>query len=86
MAKSKPTVNLVSKTEASSSTVLYPNASNCPAILRAPSRKGLILQESTGKPVARDSHQNDAASSSQLWQKDAEKDESTRQQERTRIF
>ena len=61
--------NLVTKTEASSSTVLSPNASNRSGILRAPSQQGLILQESTGKPVARDSTQNDAASSSQVWQK-----------------
>ena len=47
--KSKPTLNLVSKTEASSSTVLSPNASNRPGILRAPSQKGLILQESAGE-------------------------------------
>ena len=78
MAKSKPTLNLVSKTEASSSTLLSPNASNRPGILRAPSQKGLILQESTAKTVARDSNQTDAASSSQEWQKDAERDESTR--------
>ena len=54
VANSKPTLNLVSKTEASSSTVLSPNASNRPGILRTPSQKGLILQESTEKPVARD--------------------------------
>ena len=78
VAKSKPTLKLVSKTEASSSTLLSPNASNRPGILRAPSRKRLILQESTGRPVARDSNQNDAASSSQVWQNDAERDGSTR--------
>ena len=48
VAKSKLRSNLVSKTEASSSTVLSPNASNRPGILIAPSQKGLILQESTG--------------------------------------
>ena len=78
VAKSKPTLHLVSKTEASSSTVLSPSASNRPEKLRAPSQKCLILQESTGKPVARDSNQNDAASSSHVWQKDAERDESSR--------
>ena len=74
MAKSKSTLNLVSKTEARSSTVLSPNGSNRPGILRAPCQQGVILQGSTGKPVARDSNQNDAASSSQVWQKDAERD------------
>ena len=78
VAKSKPTLNLVSKTEASLSTLLSPNASNRPGILRAPCQQGLILQESTEKTVARDSNQNDAASISQAWQKDAEKDERTR--------
>ena len=55
-----------------------PNASNRMGILRTPGQKGLILQESTGKPVARDSNQNDAASSSQVCQIDAGRDESTR--------
>ena len=41
VAKSEPTLNLVSKTEPSSSTVLSPNASNRPGILRAPSQQGL---------------------------------------------
>ena len=71
-----------SKLAASSSTVLSPNASNRPGILRAPCQKGLILQECTEKPVARDSNQNDAASSSQVWQKDAERD--VREYEETR--
>ena len=57
VAKSKPTLNLVSKTEASSSIVLSPNASNRPKILRALRQKGLILQESTEKPPSRDSNQ-----------------------------
>ena len=78
VAKLKPTSNLVSKTEASSLTVLSPNASNRQGILRAPCQKGLILQERTEKPVARDSNQNDAALSSQVWQKDAARDESRR--------
>ena len=69
VTKSKPTLNQVSKTEASFSCVLSPNASNRAGILRAPGQQGLILQESTGKPVARDSTQNDAASSSQVRQK-----------------
>ena len=42
------------------------------------SQKVLILQEIAGKTVARDSAQNDAASSFQVWQKDAEREESTR--------
>ena len=67
VAKSKPTLNLLSKTEASSSIVLSPNASKLSGDT-----------ESTEKPVARDSNQNDAASSFQVWQKDAERDESTR--------
>ena len=84
VAKSKPTLNLVSKTEASSSTVLSPNASNRPEIPRAPGQKGVILQESTGKPVAREPNQKDAASSSQVWQKDAEMDEGGRRPVATR--
>ena len=80
VAISKPTaMNLVSKTEASSST-----ASKRPGILRAPCQKGLILQESTAQPVVRDSNQNDAASSSQVWRKDAERDDSTRRLVATR--
>ena len=46
VAKSKSTLNLVSNSEASSSTVLSPKASN----LRAPSQKGSFHQESTGNP------------------------------------
>ena len=38
VAKSKPTLNLVSHTAASSSTAPSSSASNCPAILRAPSQ------------------------------------------------
>ena len=75
--ESRPMLNL-DLNEASSSTVLSPNAPNRLGILGAPSRKGLILQESTGKPAATDSNQNDAASGSQVWQTDAERDGSTR--------
>ena len=48
-AKSKPTLNLVSKTEASSSTALSPNASNRPVILRAPCQQCSNLIASAGR-------------------------------------
>ena len=66
MAKSRPTMNLVSKIVASSSTAQSSSASNCPGILRAPSQS-LSLIARAGKPAAKDSNQNDAASSSQLF-------------------
>ena len=59
MAKSRPTLNLVSKTVASSSTAQSSSASNGWEIACA------------GRLVAEHSNQNDAASSSQVWQSDA---------------
>ena len=78
MAKSQPTLNLVSKTAASSSTAPGSSASNRPGILRAPSQQGSNLMASAGKPAAGGSNQNDAASSSQVWQRDAEMNDSAR--------
>ena len=70
----KPTLNLVSHAATSSSAVQSPITQKSPVALRAPCQ----YCESTGKPVAREPNQKDAASSSQVWQKDAEMDESTR--------
>ena len=64
MAKSRPTLNLESKTESSS-------ASNCPGVFKAPS-PSLSLAACAFRPAAEDSNQNDAASSSQVWQSDVE--------------
>ena len=74
VAKSKPTMNLVSLVSTSTSTVQSPIASKRPAIL-----KGLCRTDwsSTGKPDARE-HNQDAASSSQGWPKDAVLDAGTR--------
>ena len=63
------TLNLVSKTVASSSTAQSSSASNCPVILKAPSQS-LSLVACVGRPAAEDSNPNDAASSSQVWQSD----------------
>ena len=68
VAKSKPTLNLVSHAATSSSTVQSPIASKSPGILRAPCQPHW---KSAGRLVAREPNQ-DAASSSQGWQKDAE--------------
>ena len=68
VAKSKPTLNLVSHTAASSLTAPRSSASSRPEILRAPSQQDSnLLAESAGKPAAGGSNQNDAASSSQVW-------------------
>ena len=75
VAKSKPTLNLVSHAATSSSTVQSPIATKSLGTLRAPCQQDW---KSTGKPVAREPNQKDAASSSQVWQKDAEMDKSTR--------
>ena len=69
MAKSKPTLNLVSHVAASSLTAQSSSASNCLGILKAPSQR-LSLIAFAGKHTAEDSNQNDAASSSQVWQSD----------------
>ena len=74
MAKSKPTLNLASHAATSSSTLQSPIASKSLGILRAPCQ---LDWKSTGRLVARE-HNQDAASSSQVWQKDAILDESTR--------
>ena len=74
VAKSKPTLNLVSHAATSASPVQSPNASKSAGILRAPCQPDW---NSTGRPVARE-HNQDGASSSQVWQRDTEMDESTR--------
>ena len=50
MAKSRPTLNLVSKTAASSSTAQSSSASNGPGIPKAPCQQGLNLKACAGKP------------------------------------
>ena len=73
--KSKPTtMNLAFTVSTSSSTVPKPDASKSSGILKAPCRTDW---SSTGKPDARENNQ-DAASSSQGWQKDAVLDVGTR--------
>ena len=72
MAKSKPTLNLVSHTAASSPTAPSSSASNRPGILRAPSQQGSnLMAQSAGKLAAEDSDYTRAASSSQVWLSDA---------------
>ena len=66
VAKSKPTLNLVSRSAASSPTAPSSSASRRPGILRAVSQQGSNLTASAGKPAAGGSNQNDAASSSQV--------------------
>ena len=67
VAKSKPALNLVSRSAASSPTAPSSSASCRPGILRAPSQQGSnLIPQSAGKPAAGGSNQNDAASSSQV--------------------
>ena len=74
VSKSKPTLNLVSHVATSSSTVQSRIASESPGIFRAHCQHDW---GSTGKFVARE-HNQDVASSSQVWQKHAEMDKSRR--------
>ena len=75
VAESKPTtMNLAFTVSTSSSTVQNPVTSKSPGILKAPCRTDW---SSTGKLDAEE-HNQDAASSSQGWQKDAVLDEGTR--------
>ena len=63
VAKSKPTLNLVSHTAASSSTVPTLSAPSRPGILRAPSQQGSnLIAQCAGKPAAGGSNQSDASS------------------------
>ena len=79
VAKSMPTLNLVSHTAASSSTARSSSASNRLGMLRAPSQQGSnLIAKSAGKPAAGGSNQNDAASSSQVWLPIAKTDDSAR--------
>ena len=74
VAKSKPTLNLASLVSANSSTVQSPITSKSPEILKAPCQNDWT---STGRLGAREFNQ-DAASSSQAWQKDSKMYEETR--------
>ena len=79
VAKSKTTLNLVSRSAASFPTAPSSSASSRLGILRAPSQQGSnLIAQSAGKLAAGGSNQNDAASSSQLWLTDQCKDESAR--------
>ena len=68
---SKPTLNLISRTAASSPTEPSSSASSRPGILRAPSQQG-------SQRAAVGSNQNDAVSSSQVWLTDAKNSERAR--------
>ena len=74
VAKSKPTLNLASLLSTNSSTVQSPIASKSAGILRAPCQNDWT---STGRLGAREFNQ-DPASSSQRWKKDAVLDVVTR--------
>ena len=79
VAKSKPTMNLVSRSAASSPTAPSSSASSRPGTLRAPSQQGWnLIAQCAGKPAAGGSNQNDAASSSQVWLTDAKMSERAR--------
>ena len=67
-AKSKP-MNLVATSMAEPSTAPSSTASTISGSLRANSH-GLGLIAGTGRPIAEDSNESDAARSSQSWQED----------------
>ena len=72
VAKSKPTLNLVSHSTGSFLSALSSSASSRREILRAPSQQvSNLIAQSAGKPAAGGSNQNDAASSPQVWLTDA---------------
>ena len=75
LAKSRPTMNLVSKTTASSSTAQSSNTSGSLETPRA-SSQSLGLSVSAGRLAAKDSNQNDPTSSSQAWQPNVHPNES----------
>ena len=78
-AKSKPTLNLVSRSAGSSPAAPSPSAPSRPGILRAPSQQGSnLIAQRAGKSAAGRSNQNDAASSSQVWLTDAKMSERAR--------
>ena len=79
VAKSKPTLNLVSGYAASSPTAPSSSASSRPEVLRAPCQEGSnLMAHCAGKPAAGSSNQNDAASSFQVWLSDAKTNDSPR--------
>ena len=77
VAKSKPTLNLLSQAVASCSTAPSSSASNRPVILNA-SSQSLSFTVSVRRLAAEGSNQNDVASSSQVWQSDAKTNDSQR--------
>ena len=79
-AKSKPALNLVSRTAACSLTAPSASASSQQGSnLLAPSQQGSNLTaQSAGKLAAGGSNPNDVASSSQVWQTDAKLSERAR--------
>ena len=76
VAKSKPTLNLVSQAVASSSTAPSSSASKRPRKLKE-SNQGLSRTAGVGRLAAEDSNYNDA-SSSQVWLTDAKANDSAR--------
>ena len=75
VAKSRPTLSLVSNFVASSSTAQSSSASNVPGILKA-TRQNLSLKSCAERLAAQDSNQKDAASGFQMWQSNAKTNES----------
>ena len=68
VAKSKPTLNQVSRSAASAPAAPSSSSSSRPGILKAPSQEGSnLIAQCAGKQAAGGSNQNDAASSSQVW-------------------
>ena len=79
VAKSKPTLILVSHTAASSVTAPSSSASSRLGILRAPSQQGSdLMAQGKGTLAAGGSNRNDAASSSLVWLTDAKMSERSR--------
>ena len=77
VAKSKPTLNQISSSAATSPTAPRSSASSRPEILQGQEGSNLIAQ-CAGKPPVEGSNQNDAASSSQVWLTDAKFSERAR--------
>ena len=75
VAKSKPTLNLTSPASSNSSTVQSPIAPKSLGILKSPCHPDWT---GTGRPGAREFNQEEPASSSQAWQKNAVLDVSRR--------
>ena len=78
MTKSKPTLNLVSRSAAGCPTTPSLSAASRPEILRAHRQGSNLKAKGAGKIAAGGSNQNDAASSSQVCQRDAKTIDSAR--------